>query len=155
MISKKLEDIQDGLDASDALGASQNANQLREVVDAYSDLLTKLNAALDNYRNFNKGICFSNIRLLLKQNSDVKIGQIEKDVGVRLGYMPRLEKTENTSEPSIGFVVTAAKFLGVGLDTLLLVDLSGLTPTEQYLVSFIDKLQKMICTHRSNRKIDM
>lgn len=161
-LDKKLEDIQDGLDAYDALGASQNVNQLRGIVDAYgtqsdlqegydalvntrdaySNLLTKLNAALDNYRNFDKSICFSNIRLLLKQNSDVKIGQIEKDAGVRLGYMARLEKPENTSEPSIEFVVTAAKFLGVGLDTLLLVDLSGLTPTEQYLVSFIDKLKK-------------
>ena len=71
----------------------------------------------------------------------MKIGQIEKEAGIRLGYMSRLEKEGNTAEPSMEFIVTAAKLLKVCIDTLISVDLTGLTPTEQYIVSFFDKLK--------------
>ena len=91
--------------------------------------------------NFNKSLCLSNIRELLRQNPDVKIGQIEKEAGIRLGYMSRLEKAGNTSEPSMEFVVTAAKLLKVSIDSLISVDFTGLTPTEKYIISFFDKLK--------------
>ena len=55
--------------------------------------------------------------------------------------MSRLEKEGNTAEPSMEFIVTAAKLLKVSIDTLITVDLTGLTPTEQYIVSFFDKLK--------------
>jgi len=90
--------------------------------------------------NFDKSLCFSNIRYLLKQNSEVKIGQIEKEAGIRPGYLSRLEKEGNTSEPSVEFIVTAAKLLKVSVDSIINVDLAGLTPTEQYLSKFFDKL---------------
>ena len=104
--------------------------------------LTQLESYLSECKNFNKTLCFSNIRELLRQNPDVKIGQIEKEAGIRLGYMSRLEKDGNTSEPSMEFVVTAAKLLKVSVDTLISVDLTGLTPTEQYITSFFDKLKE-------------
>jgi len=92
-------------------------------------------------KNFDKNLCFSNIRWLLKQKPEVKIGQIEKEAGIRLGYMSRLEKEGNTSEPSIEFVVTAAKLLNVGIDTLVSINLSGLTANEKYLLRVFDKLK--------------
>ncbi len=109
--------------------------------DQWEELLKKLKELMTEYKNFNKVLCFSNIRELLRQNPDVKIGQIEKEAGVRLGYMSRLEKTGNTSEPSIEFIVSAAKLLKVSVDTLISINLTGLTPTEQYLVKFFDKLK--------------
>lgn len=102
---------------------------------------TQLEELLTERKNFNKALCFANIRELLRQNPDVKIGQIEKEAGIRLGYLSRLEKEGNTSEPSIEFIMTAAKLLKVSLDTLVSVNLTGLTPTEQYIVSFFDKLK--------------
>lgn len=39
------------------------------------------------------------------------------------------------------FIVSAAKLLKVSIDTLITVDLTGLTPTEQYIVEFFDKLE--------------
>ena len=108
----------------------------------WNSAIAKLEKALDKYKNFNKTVCFSNIRELLKQNSDVKIGQIEKEARVRLGYMSRLEKEGNVSEPNIEFIMSAAKLLKISLDTLLYVDLKSLTPTEQYLVKFFDKLKE-------------
>lgn len=93
-------------------------------------------------KNFNKALCFSNIRELLYQKTDIGIGQIEKAAGLRLGYMARLEKEGNTAAPSMEFVVTAAKLLGVSVDMLISIDLIKLTPTERYLAKFLDKLKK-------------
>jgi len=109
----------------------------KELNEVYSDL----EAIMNVLKNFNKAVCFSNIRELLRQKPDVKIGQIEKEAGIRLGYMSRLEKEGNTSEPSMEFIVTAAKLLNVSIDTLVSVDITALTPTEQYLVNFFDKLK--------------
>lgn len=109
--------------------------------EQWAGFLIQLESLLENRKNFNKALCFSNIRELLRQKPDVKIGQIEKEAGIRLGYMSRLEKEGNTSEPSMEFIVTAAKLLKVSIDTLISVDLTGLTPTEQYIISFFDKLK--------------
>lgn len=120
---------------------SEHYTELEKERDQWAGFLTKLEELLTEYKNFNKTLCFSNIRELLRQNPDVKIGQIEKEAGIRLGYMSRLEKAGNTSEPSMEFIVSAAKLLKVSVDTLISVDLTGLTPTEQYLVNFFDKLK--------------
>lgn len=120
---------------------SERYNELEKERDQWAEFLTKLEELMTEYKNFNKTLCFSNIRELLRQNPDVKIGQIEKEASIRLGYMSRLEKVGNTSEPSMEFIVSAAKLLKVSVDTLISVDLTGLTPTEQYLVNFFDKLK--------------
>ena len=92
--------------------------------------------------NVNKRRCFENIRFLLKEKTDVKIGQIEKEAGVSLGYMSRMEKPGNSSEPSAEFIVTAAKMLGVSLDLLALTDMAVMNPTEKYLATLMEKLNK-------------
>lgn len=117
--------------------------KLAAVKKQYKELeqkLTTLQEELSNYKNFNKRRCFENIRFLLKEKSAVKIGQIEKEAGVSLGYMSRLEKADNTAEPSAEFIVTAAKMLGVSLDRLLLTDMTSMSPTEEYLAGFLEKL---------------
>lgn len=119
----------------------KNYNNLTNSLERLNAYYALFDALLENHRNFNKNLCFSNIRELLRLNPDVKIGQIEKEAGIRPGYMSRLEKEGNTSEPSVEFIVTAAKLLKVSLDTLVSVNLTGLTPTEQYIVNFFDKLK--------------
>lgn len=59
-------------------------------------IMTELEKIRDTFKNFNKQNCFANIRALLKENPDIKIGMIEKEAGIRLGYMARLEKADNT-----------------------------------------------------------
>lgn len=122
-------------------GQKENLNELEKMRDKLNGFTEELQKMLAEYKNFNKSRCFSNIRELLRKNPEVKIGQIEKEAGVRLGYMSRLEKEGNTSEPSVEFVVSAAKLLHVSIDSLIAVDLVNLTPTEQYIVSFLDKLK--------------
>lgn len=108
-------------------------------LEKYRELLGDLSTS---GRNFNKKVCFANIRYLLDKNPSVKIGQIEKEAGLRLGYMARLEKPDNTAEPSVEFIVSAAKLLKVSLDSLMLVDMTALSSTEEYLRKFLEKLQK-------------
>lgn len=91
-------------------------------------------------KKYNKNICFENIKTLLRKNPDVKIGQIEKEAGLGLGYMSRLEKENNTTEPSLNFITTAAKMLGVSIDTLLFQNLSELTSTDDFLLKFLEKI---------------
>ena len=91
---------------------------------------------------FDKQICLNNIRYLLNTHPDIKIGQIERDAGVGLGYMSRLLKADNTTDPSIEFVMTAAKAFSINIDCLLTKDLTGATATEMYLISFASKLIK-------------
>lgn len=95
---------------------------------------------VEQNKKFNKYLTFSNIRELLK-NSDIKIGQIEKEAGHQPGYMSRLDKPDSTTEPSVEFLITASRMLNISLDVLVSKDIASLTPTEKYLISFIEKLQ--------------
>lgn len=110
----------------------------RDKAAVYLGELLKLR---DTYKNFDKAQCFANIRALMK-NTDVKIGQIEREAGVRLGYMARLEKPDNTSEPSMEFIVTAAKMLNVSIDYLINAKIETMTQTEEYVLKFIRNITK-------------
>ena len=110
------------------------SSPLREVME-------DIGSVVGEHKHFNKKLCFSNIRSLLANNDNVKIGQIEKSAGLRAGYMSRLEKDDNQSEPAIEFVVTAAKSLNVSLDLLISVDLSAQTEADMYLLRLLDKLK--------------
>lgn len=150
-VAQRWERISDSVNSQEAYTLVEDYGTEKKVHAQYKALekernqwahyLTQLESLISEYKNFNKTLCFSNIRELLQQNPDVKIGQIEKEAGIRLGYMSRLEKDGNTSEPSMEFIVSAAKLLKVSIDTLITVDLTGLTPTEQYIVNFFDKLK--------------
>ena len=95
--------------------------QWEELDDRISELnrvKNEVDRLLAKYKVFDKDNCFANIRFYMKQK-DEKIGQIEKKAGVRKGYMSRLDKPDNTTDPSIQFVATAARMLDVSLDELL------------------------------------
>lgn len=87
-------------------------------------------------KNFDKSIIFRNIRELLKK-SKLKIGQIEKEAGCQPGYMSRLEKPGNTSDPSVEFVLSAAKLLEVPVDLLIFGHMQEITDTEKTILQFI------------------
>jgi len=90
--------------------------------------------------DFNKQRMLDNISFLLKEKKK-KIGELESECGVSAGYISRSAK-DNAAKPGIDFVVNAANALGVTVDTLINYDLSSLTPTERYLIAFIEKLKK-------------
>ena len=81
---------------------------------------------------------FRNVDYLIKQQKR-KVGEIEREAGVSTGYIARTSKA-GTGKVGIGFIMAVASILGVKLDILLKVDLSGLDATETYLLSFLTKL---------------
>lgn len=114
--------------------------QIAERIQQLDMLISKLEqgiVASNNY--FDKAKCIDNIRELLK-NSAVRIGQIEKEAGCTAGYLSRLEKDGNKSNPSIEFLCTAASMLNVTIDTLVKGSLLEMTETEKYLMNFIKQL---------------
>ena len=163
-VETECQKVKDSLDAVKEQNelAGEDPGRLREIADdygleheiethyeelesarkEYAEGIETLQQALNDYRSFNKHRCFENIRFLLKEKSDVKIGQIEKEAGVSLGYMSRMEKPGNTSEPSAEFIVTAAKMLGTSLDVLLFIDMTAMNPTEKYLAKLMEKLNQ-------------
>jgi transcriptional regulator with XRE-family HTH domain len=87
---------------------------------------------------FDKRLMFDNIAYLIKEN-DMKVGEVESQAGVSAGYISRTSKDGGT-KPGIDFIVNISRILKVSLDVLLSVDLEKVTPTEKYLIDFIDKL---------------
>ena len=90
-------------------------------------------------RSFDRKRLLSNIALLAK-GKNVKMGDLETVAGVSTGYFSRLNKSDSNASPNIEVIATVADKLGVTIDCLVKVDYDALTPTERYLVDFINKL---------------
>lgn len=97
-------------------------------------------------KEFNKMLCLSNIYHLAK-SKNIKIGDLESAAGVSAGYISRLNKADTKTSPSIEMLAVVADMLGVSLDALLYHDFEVLTPTEKYMVDFLEKLQAKTVSH--------
>lgn len=89
---------------------------------------------------FNSKLLFDNIEYLIR-TQDRKIGEVEAEAGVSAGYISRTNK-ESGGKPGIDFIMNISEVLHVSIDTLLKVNISSLTPTESYIVSFLEKMTK-------------
>ena len=117
------------------LNANENKKKiLQDTVAIYQKIMV-------GDKSFDKRQLFQNIRSLAN-SKNVKLGQIERNAGCQPGYMSRLEKADNLTDPSVGFIITAAKDLEVPIDLLIFGKLSGLSSTEQYILRFISQLTK-------------
>lgn len=90
-------------------------------------------------KEFNKQVLLDNTAFYLKERN-LKIGELEAEVGVSPGYISRINKDSN-AKPGVDFVYNVAQVLGVSIDTLLNVSMTEITPTERYLISFLEKLK--------------
>lgn len=97
-------------------------------------------------KEFNKMLCLSNIYHLAKQRN-IKIGDLESAAGVSAGYISRLNKPDTKTSPSIEMLAIVADKLDVSLDALLYHDYENLTPTEKYVVDFLEKLRSKTLSH--------
>lgn len=90
---------------------------------------------------FDKNRLMDNINILIKDKS-LKIGELEVKVGVSVGYLSRLGKSENETVPNIDFIWKLSHELGVSIDALLNYDFSKSNDNLLYLCSFIQRLIK-------------
>ena len=90
--------------------------------------------------DFNKQVLFDNISFLVKERG-LKIGELEAAAGVSPGYISRASK-EGGSTPGFDFIFNVARVLKVSIDTLAFAHMSEMTPTERYIISFLEKLER-------------
>lgn len=91
---------------------------------------------------FDKKRCIDTIYALAKKKN-IKIGDLEEAGGVSKGYLSRINKEDSTSSPSIELLDSISRKLGVGIDFLVNYAHDTLTPNEQLVYQFIDKLMRM------------
>lgn len=97
-------------------------------------------------KEFNKQLMLDNIYYLLKKY-EKKIGELETEAGVSPGYISRISKEDN-AKPGIEFIIKVADLLNISVDTLLNINFTEITPTEKYLVSFLEKLNEDTLEHK-------
>ena len=112
----------------------ERRKELKSIIDPLKEVV-------DSDKNFDKMKLFRNIRKLLSFTG-IKLGQIEREAGCQPGYMSRLEKAGNTTDPTVEFVVTAAKALEVSIDLLVYQDFGKMTETELYILRFLNSLAR-------------
>ena len=88
---------------------------------------------------YDRKLLLSNINVL-KERIGVKTGDLESNAGVSPGYFSRLNKEDSKASPSIEVICVVAANLGVTVDDLLTVDFSKMNPTQEYLLSFMNKM---------------
>ena len=88
---------------------------------------------------FDKSKCLGNIYHLVKERG-LKIGDLEDQAGVSIGYLSRLNKEDNKSTPGIEFLLAVAQVLNVSLEGLLMCDYAELSHDERKSMDFLTKL---------------
>ena len=88
---------------------------------------------------YDNSIFSNNFDLLLETHKEIKIGDLEKEIGVSKGYFARM-KSDASANPGIDVVLQVANRFGVSIDSLIGVDMSKMNVTESYLYEFYRKL---------------
>ena len=78
--------------------------------------------------------------MTLVQNSPMKVGEIEKKLGVSAGYLSRLKKQDNESALSAEFLWKISHVFGISVDTLVNERIGQEDKMIAYMRKFISKL---------------
>lgn len=89
--------------------------------------------------DFNRQTVIKNLMTLV-QNSGMKVGDVEKKLGVSAGYLSRLSKKENESALSAEFIWKISQVFNVSVDTLVREDMEQEDKMIGYMRKFIGKL---------------
>ena len=89
--------------------------------------------------DFNRQQVIDNLMKLI-QNSGMKVGDVERSLGVSAGYLSRLSKKENESALSAEFIWRISQLFNVSIDTLVRENLDVEDKMIGYMRKFIIKL---------------
>lgn len=87
----------------------------------------------------NRQAVMENLILLIK-NKNLKIGEVQKELGVSIGYISRLVKKENRAALSAQFLWRAARYFNVTMDYLVRDDIGKQDKNIGYLREFLNYL---------------
>lgn len=88
--------------------------------------------------NFTNNIFLNNLETL-RNSRKMKIGDLEKMVGVSAGYFSRLAKNPDNL-PGVDLVVKLSGIFNVSLDTLLMLDMNRLGSDEKRILNVLRKI---------------
>lgn len=88
---------------------------------------------------FDKAKFIKNVKYICRMKN-LKIGELESSVGVSPGYISRLDKENNSSIPGVDTICSFAEKLNISIDRILSADISELSETINYILSFLSKL---------------
>ena len=96
---------------------------------------------IDNRADFDNGILMKNLAFLLKKYN-LKMGDLEKILGISAGYISRTAKENSAKKLSIDVVWKIAELFELSVDKLIGDDISELSGNIGMLVDFLDKLYR-------------
>lgn len=96
---------------------------------------------IENREDFNNGILVKNIAFLLKKH-DLRVGDLEKVLGISAGYISRTAKENSAKKLSIDVVWKIAELFEISVDKLISDDISELNGNIGMLVDFMERLQQ-------------
>lgn len=80
-----------------------------------------------------------NISAMIKAR-ELKIGDVERAVGLSTGYFSRLSKDGNNTVLNIKTLIDISDFLQISLDVLVKYDIGAMSTKEQTIVAFLEQL---------------
>lgn len=111
----------------------------------YYHLLRTQQGWIDGYMrdlgDFDNSLLTKNIAYLTKKHG-IRMGDLEKILGISTGYISRTSKNNSTKKMSIDNVWRIARLFGVELRALLETDLQIPNKNTELLVRFLEKLRK-------------
>ncbi|MCM1096896.1 MAG: hypothetical protein NC427_02400 [Ruminococcus flavefaciens] len=117
----------------------EERTKMQEEHDKFASDLSQIKAEIAMFKHFDKVRFFNNLTYLLAVKN-IKLGDIERDSGNSPGYLSRMKSGKSNADPSIEFIITAAKKLGVSVDMLVNSEIREMSQTELYLKDFGEKL---------------
>ncbi len=90
---------------------------------------------------YDKKVCINNIRFLAK-NQNIKLGSLEKSIGVSPGYFSKLEKEGNLANPTIDLIVKISEIFKVSVNSIIGPSLTDLNAKELIVLKFLSALIK-------------
>lgn len=114
----------------------EDTSSLEDAIEKQKELIQFF---LEDIGEFDNKILVSNITFLTKKHG-IRIGDLEKMLGISAGYISRTAKENSGKKMSVDVVWKLSRIFETDIRILLEVDLNGLTPTESYYATFLNKL---------------
>lgn len=96
---------------------------------------------------FDRAKLMTNIIALIKEKG-IRIGELEKRIGISAGYISKMTKAENESMPGIDLIFKLAQELEVSMEALICGDFNKSNDNLLFLIQFLHSLIEDINIHR-------
>jgi len=124
-----------------AIGGLMHDETSSGLDDLLQTQLDYIQEYINSLGEFDNSFLVNNINYLTKKN-DLRIGALEKLLGISAGYISRTAKENSGKKLSIGVVWKIAKLFEIDIRALLEVDLRIPNSNSEMLINFLKKIYK-------------